>query len=303
MGLRKPPKNDAQIDMFMPVFGDISARDGIDMMEFPFFSLSKKKRFTPLIYANERRGIEIIVSGAQPHGLATIWDKDILIWAVSQVREALDRGEQPSKVISFHPYYVLKSIRRGTSKKDYERLEAAIIRLKNTNVHTTLRTDERTAKAGFSWIDNYTTAKENVSGEAAGLWTISLNDWVYKAACNSSFILTLDDDYFLLTGGRERRLYLIARKHGGYQKKGFIMPFKTLYKKMGAAEQFKYWARAVRKIVKANQLPGYHLKVWRGKDELEYISFTRRSSLSFDHPDYKPDYPKQTSKMLSGRYQ
>lgn len=54
--MKRPlPMHDAQIDLFTPAFGDIAARDGIDMMEFPFFRLSKKKRFKPIIYSKEKR--------------------------------------------------------------------------------------------------------------------------------------------------------------------------------------------------------------------------------------------------------
>ena len=296
---RQPPKNDAQLDIFAPTFGDIATRDGIDMMEFPFFSLSKKKRFKPIIYKNEKRGVSVTVSGGEPNGIATIWDKDVLIWAISQVREALDRGETPQKTIYFHPYQLLKAVRRGTRKDDYERLEEALIRLGNTSIHTTLRTTERTAKRGFHWIETYRTAKENTTGEGAGMWSISLSDWIYDSAVRKALILSLDDDYFLLTGGRERWLYLIARKHGGHQDTGFTMPMRTLHAKSGTSERYKFWALEIRKLVKADELPGYHLELWRGKDGTEYVNFIRRSCLAFDHPAYQPDLPRQAKNISS----
>jgi plasmid replication initiation protein len=298
MSKRRPPKNDAQIDLFAPIFNDIAARDGIDMVEFPFFSLSKKKRFEPLMYKNEARGIEIIVSAGKPYGMATIWDKDILIWCISQIREALDRGEMPSETIYFHPYHLLKSIRRDVTKLSYERLENAIIRLKNTVVHTSLRTT-KTDKKGFNWLNDYATAKDNATGEAAGMWSVTLPNWIYQAAITQHFVLTLDDDYFLLTGGLERRLYLLARKHGGKQDAGYTMPMKTLYTKMGAEDDYKYWARAIREIVKANELPGYHLETWRNGEGEEYINFTRRSKLGFSHPAYRDDVPRAIKKAIS----
>lgn len=301
MALRIPPKHDSQIDLFVPAFVDIASRDGVDMMEFPFFSLSKKKRYEPISYQNENRGIKVLVTGARPYGIATIWDKDILIWCISQIREAMDRGEKPKRVIYFHPYQLLKFIRRAPTKLGYERLENAIIRLKNTNINTSIRTDEKTSKIGFSWIDNYATARENTSGEAAGRWMIILNEWIYQAAIDNALVLTLDDDYFLLTGGRERRLYLLARKHGGYQGDGFTMSLKVLYEKSGAEESYKYWARAIRKIVEADSLPGYHLEIWRKKETSEeFINFKRRSQLGFDHPAYEMDIPRPLKKRISG---
>jgi plasmid replication initiation protein len=294
---RQPPKHDAQMDLFMPAFGDIAVRDSRNTMEFPFFSLAKNPRFEPLTYENERRGITIHVSGGKPNGIATIWDKDFLIWIVSQVREALDRGEAPSRTVYFHPYQLLKAIRRSVSKRDYERMERAFIRLGNTTVHTTLRTDDKTYRKGFHWIEDYSTARENKSGEAAGMWSVTLANWLFKAALNKAQVLTLDDDYFLLTGGRERWLYLTARKHGGRQDTGFTMLMRTLHAKCGTDEAYKYWAREIRKLVKANELPGYYLALWRGKDGQEYINFTRRSRLAFDHPGYRNELPRWIDNM------
>lgn len=298
---RNPPEKDAQIDLFMPAFGDIAARDARDTMEFPFFSLSKKPRFKALTFNNEARGIMIHVSGGEPNGIATIWDKDFLIWLVSQVREALDRGETPSRTIYFHPYQLLKAIRRGVSKRDYERMERAFIRLGNTTVHTTLRTDERTYRKGFHWIEEYSTALENKTGEAAGMWSVMLSNWLFKAALNKTQVLTLDDDYFLLTGGRERWLYLTARKHGGRQETGFAMPMKTLHTKCGTDEEYKFWAHEIRQLVKADELPGYSLALWRNEEGAEYISFTRRHHLSFSHPGHEMDIPRHIKKMRPRR--
>lgn len=296
---RKPPKNDSQIDLFMPAFLDIASRDVNDVMELPFFSLSKKPRFKSIQYKNDTRGIDIIVTGGEPIGLATVWDKDILIWAVSQIRETLDQGQTPNKRIYFHPYQVLKATRRSIGKEHYQRLENALIRLYNTSIHTTIRNNETERKKGFRWIENYETAKDNTTGEAAGMWWIELPDWIYEAALNSSLLLTLDDDYFLLTGGLERWLYLIARKHAGRQENGYTMTVKALFEKCSSTRDYKYFARELRKIVQQDELPGYHLSQWRGKDRVEYINFTRRSNLAFSHPKYEAEMPRQAMKMIS----
>ena len=298
---RQPPKNDAQIDLFAPAFGDIASRDGIDLMEFPFFSLSKKKRYEPIEYQNETRGIHITVSGGKPHGIATIWDKDLLIWCVSQIVEALDREETPSKTIYFHPYQLLRALRRATGRDQYERMENALIRLKNTTIITSIRTDKVTEKRGFGWIQEFRTATENKTGEGVGMWSITLSDWIYKSAMNKRLVLTLDDDYFLLTGGRERWLYGIARKHGGYQETGFTIAMRTLHEKSGANEPYKFWAHEIRQLIKADELPGYHLSSWRGEDRQEYVNFTRRNKLSPTHPAYKYDLPRAMQKRLPKR--
>ena len=127
----------ARLDPFIVATGDASPRDQRDLMERPFFSLAKAKRIAPILY--ETGGVRVEVFAVPEHGMATIWDADILIWAATQVTEAKDRGHQPSRMIQFHPYNLLKSIRRGTGGADYVRLRAALERLTHTAVRTNIR--------------------------------------------------------------------------------------------------------------------------------------------------------------------
>lgn len=297
---RPPPKHDAQMDLFVPGFTDIAARDVNETMELPFFSISKNPRFEPIEYRNEARRIEVLVTGGKPVGIATIWDKDILIWAVSQIREAIDRGEEPFETIFFHPYQLLKAVRRGQRGEDYDRLKKGMKRLVNSTVFTTIRQQHITKEQGFHWLEKFTTAKDNTTGETTGMWSVTLPDWMFKAALNKSLVLTLDDEYFLLTGGLERWLYLVARKHGGRQQNGFTIKMTALYEKCSSTQDYKYFARNLRKVIVSNTLPGYNLESWRSKEGEEYVNFTRRSNLAFSHPGYEVDTPRNIKKMHTG---
>ena len=41
------------------------------------------------------------------HGMATIWDADVLIWAASQIVEAENLGLTTSRFLRFTPYQLL----------------------------------------------------------------------------------------------------------------------------------------------------------------------------------------------------
>ena len=69
-------------------------------------------------------GTVVKVSPVDEYGIATIWDADILIWAATQITEVLDRGGTPSRKIQFHPYTLLKGIRRGVGGDQYKKLQA-----------------------------------------------------------------------------------------------------------------------------------------------------------------------------------
>ena len=110
--------------------------------------------------------------------MATIWDADILIWASTQITEALDRGQAPSRTIRFHPHNVLKSIRRQTGGEHYLH-RAALERLTHTAVRTNIRTEGKKKAASFHWLESWTEVTDEKTGETTGM-TMTLPDWLYE---------------------------------------------------------------------------------------------------------------------------
>ena len=82
---RRAPRQSerTRLDPFVVIGGDASPRDQRDLMERPFFSLSKSPRTKPILYRAD--DVEVQVFGMPNHGMATIWDADVLIWAASQI--------------------------------------------------------------------------------------------------------------------------------------------------------------------------------------------------------------------------
>ena len=68
-----------QLQLFRALPGDLAPRDAQDLMAYPFFSLAKTHRTTPIDFRMNE--IAIRVEAVPEHGLATIWDADVLIWA------------------------------------------------------------------------------------------------------------------------------------------------------------------------------------------------------------------------------
>src|SRR5262249_18131427 len=151
-GRTKRP-NDPQLDLFIALPSDLPARDQQDLMERPFFSLSKNKRTIPIEYHVGENYIQ--VSAPEAVGIATIWDADILIWAASQITEALDRGMNTSRHFRMVPYDLLTFIRRGTSGAQYDRLKAALDRLQSTTIVTNIRQGEQKTRHRFSWLNEW----------------------------------------------------------------------------------------------------------------------------------------------------
>ena len=184
-----------------------------------FFSLSKSHRVAPIDFA--AGNVSIRVEAVPDHGMATIWDADILIWAASQIVEARDAGLRTSRLMAATPYEILLFVRRGTSLRDYQRLKAALDRLQSTTVSTSIRQPAEGRRHRFSWINEWQERTDR-DGKPAGIELI-VPDWFYRAVLDDALVLTIDRAYFDLTGGLDRWLYRLVRKHGGRQHGGCLL--------------------------------------------------------------------------------
>lgn len=219
-----------RLDPFVIAGGDASPRDQRDLMERPFFSLSKVKRVAPILY--EAGGQRVEIHGLAEHGMATIWDADVLIWAASQIVEAENGGLRTSRFLRFTPYQLLTAVGRATGARDYRLLKAAFARLQSTVIRTTIRNGEHWRRHQFSWINEWE-ERTTRDGRVEGMECV-LPDWFYRGVIDRSLVLTIDPAYFRLTGGIERWLYRVARKHAGHQKQGWLFEIAHLHENPAA---------------------------------------------------------------------
>jgi plasmid replication initiation protein len=263
------PTEHSQLDLFHALPGIFPARDAQDLMAWPFFSLAKSPRVTPILF---RMGdVSITVEATAEHGMATIWDADILIWAASQVVEARDKGLLTSRLIAAAPYEILTFIGRGDGMLNYERLKAALDRLQSTTVATSIRQPAERRRHRFSWINEWKERSDG-RGRARGIELI-LPDWFYSGVMDDAFVLTIDHAYFDLTGGLERWLYRLVRKHGGRQKNGWSFDLAHLHLKSGSLSPFKRFTFELREIVRRQPLPGYRLAYGAKDDGHLFLTF------------------------------
>jgi plasmid replication initiation protein len=110
---------------------------------------------------------------------------------------------------------------------------------------------------------------------------------LFQGLMDHSLALRIDPAYFTLSGGIERWLYPIVRKHGGRQSAGWRFRFRQLYVKSGSLARFSDFAIDLRSIVARQALPGYWLELRREPDGEASLHFTRRSLLDLAHPGYE----------------
>jgi plasmid replication initiation protein len=258
-----------QLELFRALPGDLAPRDAQDLMAYPFFSLAKSKRVVPIDFRTG--GISIRVEPVPEHGMATIWDADVLIWAASQIVEARDAGLKTSRLMAATPHEILTFVGRGTSVRDYDRLKAGLDRLQSTSVLTSIRQPAERRRHRFSWINEWKETAD-ANGRPMGLELI-LPDWFYAGVRDDALVLTIDRAYFGLTGGLERWLYRIVRKHGGRQQGGWSFDFLHLHAKSGSLSPLKHFAFDLREIVRRQTLPGYQLVITHDRAGVERLNF------------------------------
>jgi plasmid replication initiation protein len=236
-------------------------------MEHPFFGLSKKPDVRIRHY--DHNGNKITVKPG-PDGIATIWDRDILIYAVSQLVEAVNQGRPVSPTIRLTAYDLLVTTNRHTGGGDYDQLQKAFDRLAGTRISTDIRTNGIRQREGFGLIDAWKIIEKHPANGRMVAVELRLSDWLFNAVLGRE-VLTLSRDYFRISGGLERRLYELARKHCGHQTKWRIS-LELLHKKSGTTGNMREFRRKLKGIAEADALPEYRLRYEAEEDNVLFYS-------------------------------
>ncbi len=255
-------------DFFIAEILDWALKGDRHSMEHPMFSLSKNPDHRIRHY--EHNGICVTVAPSA-YGLATIWDKDVLLYCISVLMEGLNHGRKDiSRTVRLTAYDLLVTTNRTTGGKSYEELKAALERLRGTSITTNISTNGTRQSRGFGLIDNWEIVERSPTNGRMLAVEITLNKWLYNAvlACE---VLTLNRDYFRLSGGLERRLYELARKHCGNQAK-WKVSMQLLHKKSGSQATLIKFRENMKRVVATNSLPDYRVSCDSATDHVLFYT-------------------------------
>ncbi|MCA9211572.1 MAG: replication initiator protein A, partial [Planctomycetales bacterium] len=281
------PERHPQQDLFVCDVGDAVLKDIMQHMEHPFYSLSKKPETRVRRYEHNGHWVEITPS---VKGQATIYDKDILIYSISQIMAKLNRGEEVSKRVRITSRDLLMFTNRGTSGRDYTALAEAIDRLAGTRISTNIKVGGEEQYDNFGLIDAASIRRKNgLDGRL--LWCeVTLSDWVFNAI-RANEVLALHPDYFRLRKPLERRVYELARKHCGQQAQWSIALDKLL-KKSGSQSPMKRFRQMIKELAVSDHLPDYSVTL----DDDDIVQFSRKEPVEVDQagttfgiPPLRPD--------------
>lgn len=252
--MAKKNNTNQQLELFAPAFpGSIPVKDQQDLMQYPFFSLSKRKRVSPIRYDDGRVKIQVIAP--EETGIANIFDADVLIYVASQLMEAHNKGLPTSPEIKVSKYDLLQFAGKATGGKSYKQLEDALRRLQSTSIETSIRLEDSDieAKGGFSWIQDWAAIKKN--GRPIAI-KFRLSDWLYRGIIDHKLVLTYDRKYFELEGGLERFLYRLCRKVAG-KDRPLQMKLKTVRRRSGSTRKPGKFRQMLEEIVEKQSIPEY----------------------------------------------
>lgn len=280
------PNRHPEPDFFVCDIFDAIPKSDTASMDNPLFSLSTKPDMNPRSFV---RGSNWLKLHPSAYGLATVHDKDILIYCISQCMAALNEGKPIAKTLRFNAHDLLTVTNRATNKKGYDLLHNALLRLQGTQIETNITTGGKEQWEAFSFIDKAKTVKESRDGRMQAI-EITLSDWVFNAiSTKGKDLLTISRDYFRLRKPLERRLYEIARKMCG-QNKYWHLRVQTLHDLTGSTSSASEFKRMIKNIIddnlKHNHIPDYQFSL---EDDLvkirprsEFSKIYNKAEISID---------------------
>lgn len=269
------PERHPNRDFFVADILDAIPKDDLGSMENPVFALSKKRDVSIREYEHNGNTLTITPSVL---GMATIWDKDVLIYCVSQLIAGINRDREPSQTIHITAHDLLVSTNRHTGGTDYDQLEKAFERLSGTRIKTNIETGNQRDRQGFGLIESWRIIERGDDDRMSSI-TVKISDWLYRAVLGKE-VLSINPQYFRLRGGIERRLYELARKHCGNQKQWRI-GIELLHKKSGSRSAVKRFRHEIKRIATSNIMPDYHLLYDNDKDQLLVFNKSARGALAY----------------------
>jgi len=240
-------------DFFVCDIFDALPKDDLASMEHPLFSLSTRADLRVLSYVHNDVTVTVTPS---VRGRATLFDKDILIYCISQLMAALNAGRAVSRTLHLRAHDLLVATNRETSGDGYRRLVDAFERLAGTRITTNITTAEIEETTGFGLIEAWQVQRKTRGGRMISV-RVTLAEWLFRAVLAKS-VLTLNRDYFRLRKPLERRIYELARKHCGHQPE-WRVSLSVLAHKSGSASPLRVFRRMVRDMMATNHLPDYEL--------------------------------------------
>lgn len=239
-------------DFFLLDIADAAPRGDMAAMEYPFFALGTQPDTREREY---RRGDVVLRVIPSTRGMATVFDRDVLLYCISQLMARKNAGLPIGKTVRFSARDMLMATNRTTDGESYKRLEQAVVRLGGTRFLTTVKTAGQSESKTFGMIESADVIRKDiVSGRMVAVEVV-MSDFLFRAI-EGNQVLPIHEDYFRLRSPVDRRLYELARKHCGQQAQWQI-GLSLLKDKVAFSSNERLLREHIRKVIKTQHLPEY----------------------------------------------
>lgn len=252
--MAKPQGDLFQLDS--PLMGEI--RGERSLMAFPFFALAKNAWMKPLAYSTPTVTIEVRPSA---RGVATIYDKEIVLYIASLMAAKLDAGMDVSQDFTFTAHDLFTVTGANHSARSYSRLSDALERLQGTQIRTNIEAGGEGEEGFFSWLSEARLqyARSRKGEKRLKAVKVRLCDWLFRAILRDGHVLDYANTYFQL-GPIERRIYEVARSTFA-EGDSLDLDLDALRHQIGFQNPLSNFRIAMRQVTAANSIPDYDIRL------------------------------------------
>ncbi|MDP3609147.1 MAG: replication initiator protein A [Methylophilus sp.] len=193
-------------------------------------------------------------------GLPTVRDKDILIYCVSWLANALfdERHKDLSRNLRFTARDFLDFSKRGNGGAQYDGLVQALDRLAGSKITTNICPPAEIKENGGSFNFIRYEAERDRDGCIDAV-NIELPERLYHFATDWTHVCAMHPDYFMLTP-LHRLIYILAKIYCGVWQP-WAVPLNELHRLTGCSSPFRNFKISVQGLLKDNSIPEYRVEI------------------------------------------
>lgn len=246
-----------QLELFVLEALDFSIKDEVDGMSLPIFAINQKAQ-KDTFYDWVRHDGKVRMRLEAKAGRPTQHDKDLLIFVVSALMSEFNATGKVPDILEMQTRHYLLGTERKDGGTQYTQFEQTLDRIENLRVITIEDLSDGTSDItrDFAFFGKSKVKIRTETGKVLAV-NIYVSDWL-KEQISTKNVLTMNRDYFKLSGSLERRLYEICRKHCG--KQGiWRVSLNVLHNQTGSAAVLRKFKAALLEIMAADSIPDYRL--------------------------------------------
>lgn len=236
---------------------DFSLKDEVDGMSLPIFAVNQKAQRDQL-YTWVRHDGQVKMRIDAVAGRPTQHDKDLVIFVVSALMHEFNTTQQIPDYLELQTRQYLLGTERKDGGTQYAQFEGTLQRIQHMTVvvETNHGDDTKSITKDFAYITGSEVIVRSSTDQVLAV-RLKVSDWLKQQISNKN-VLTMNRDYFKLSGSLERRLYELFRKHCGKQGK-WRVSIAVLHNLVGSASSLKEFKRGLGKLIEADLIPDYRM--------------------------------------------